>query len=349
MGDSPIWVTGCAGFIGSALALDLLKTGHRVVGIDSMSPYYDVTLKRARLERLRAAGLEQFFEFDLSDATRLRELARSHRPGRIVHLAAQAGVRYSVEHPESYIQSNLVGFANVLEVARHAQVSHLLYASTSSVYGSNTTSPFSPEHGVDHPISLYAATKRANELMAHSYSSMFGLPTTGVRFFTVYGPWGRPDMALFKFTRAILRGEPIEVFNGGKHRRDFTYIDDVVAGLRAVLHAAPPTAGGSNALPNSSSAPYRLYNLGGTRPVELEHFIATLERALGKRAERTLLPMQLGDVEATSAEMAHFERDFGFKPSISVEQGIPRFVDWYRSYYPTDAVSAGAPPQGASS
>lgn len=331
-----VLVTGSAGFIGSALALRLLERGDRVIGIDNLNNYYDVGLKEARLARLTGHPAYTDLRVDIEHGVPLREVFDNTRPERVVNLAAQAGVRYSIENPLAYIGTNLVGFANVLECCRHTGVTHLVYASSSSVYGANTTMPFSVHHNVDHPVSLYAASKKANELMAHTYSHLYGLPTTGLRFFTVYGPWGRPDMALFKFTRAIIAGEPIEVFNYGRHRRDFTYIDDIVEGVIRVLDR--PAAGNpdwSGAAPDAatSQAPYRLYNIGNNDPVELMEYIAVLERSLGLKAQLKLLPLQPGDVPDTYADVSELVRDTGYRPSTSVTDGVGRFVAWYRDFY----------------
>ncbi|MGD2081602.1 MAG: NAD-dependent epimerase [Chromatiales bacterium] len=331
-----VLVTGSAGFIGSALALRLLGRGDEVVGIDNLNPYYDVALKKARLARTLDHDAYTDARLDLEDRRGVAEAFERHGPDRVVNLAAQAGVRYSIENPLAYVDTNLVGFANILEACRHNGVEHLVYASSSSVYGANTNMPFSVHHNVDHPLSLYAATKKANELMAHTYSHLYGLPTTGLRFFTVYGPWGRPDMALFKFTRSILAGEPIDVFNHGRHRRDFTYIDDIVEGVIRVLdRVAAPNPDWSGDAPDSasSSAPYRLYNIGNQRPVELMHYIEVLEHCLGRKAEKNLLPLQPGDVPATYADVADLTNDTGYRPATTVEQGVASFVEWYRGYY----------------
>lgn len=331
-----VLVTGSAGFIGSALALRLLERGDEVIGIDNLTPYYDVRLKEARLERTRAFPGFTDLRLDIEDGEALAAAFAEHRPERVVNLAAQAGVRYSLDNPLAYVHTNLVGFAHILEACRHQGVEHLVYASSSSVYGANTTMPFSVHHNVDHPLSLYAASKKANELMAHTYSHLYGLPTTGLRFFTVYGPWGRPDMALFKFTRAILAGEPIEVFNHGRHRRDFTYIDDIVEGVIRVLDQAPegnPQWSSDQPDPANSRAPYRLYNIGNQQPVELMDYIRELERALGRRAEMRLLPLQPGDVPDTFADVSDLARDTGYRPATPVSEGVGRFVDWYREFY----------------
>jgi UDP-glucuronate 4-epimerase len=330
-----ILVTGCAGFIGYHLGEKLLAEGREVVGLDNLNDYYDPALKQARLERLRRHAGFSFQRLDLADQPAMAELFASHAFTTVIHLAAQAGVRYSLTHPHVYAQSNLVGFLNVLEGCRQRQVGHLVYASTSSVYGLNRTLPFSERQGVDHPMTLYAATKRANELMAHSYSHLFGLPTTGLRFFTVYGPWGRPDMALFKFTKAILAGEPIEVFNHGKMARDFTYVGDIVEGLARVaqLPPRPNEAWTEDADPSSSSAPFRVLNLGNSQPVELMAYIRAAEQALGRSATIDLKPMQPGDVPASHADCTAFERLTGFRPATPIATGVARFVAWYRDYY----------------
>ena len=331
-----VLVTGAAGFIGSHVAQHLLGRGDEVIGLDNVNDYYSVQLKRDRLARLQPLAGFEFVEQDLADRSAMSDLfARGEFDG-VVHLAAQAGVRYSLTNPHAYIDANLVGFMNVLEGCRHSQTGHLVYASSSSVYGANTTMPFSIHHNVDHPVSLYAATKKANELMAHSYSHLYGLPTTGLRFFTVYGPWGRPDMALFLFTQAILAGRPIDVFNQGQMRRDFTYIDDIVQGVVGTLDrpAAPnPDWTGAAPDPGTSSAPYRLYNIGNNQPVELLRLIEVLENCLGRKAEKNLLPMQPGDVPATYADVDDLAHDIGFEPGTPIEEGVRRFVDWYREYY----------------
>jgi UDP-glucuronate 4-epimerase len=331
-----VLVTGAAGFIGSALSLRLLERGDEVIGIDNLNDYYDIELKKARLARtLDHAGYTDE-RVDLEDRDGIAALFRKHRPHRVVNLAAQAGVRYSIENPLAYVDTNLLGFANILEGCRHNGVEHLVYASSSSVYGSNTNMPFSVHDNVDHPVSLYAASKKANELMAHTYSHLYRLPTTGLRFFTVYGPWGRPDMALFRFTHNILAGKPIDVFNYGNHRRDFTYIDDIVEGVVRVLDRIPePDPEWSGDAPDSatSTAPYRLYNIGNNQPVELMRYIEVLEECLGKRAEKNMLPLQAGDVPATYADVSDLVHDVDYKPDMSIEQGIANFVDWYRGYY----------------
>ena len=331
-----VLVTGSAGFIGSGVTQALLRRGDQVVGIDNLNDYYDVGLKRARLARLVALNGFEDIRVDITDAAGLRAVVQNTRPDRVVHLAAQAGVRYSLTHPEAYVQANLVGFANILEVCRHAGVAHLVYASTSSVYGGNTHMPFAETDRADHPLTLYAATKKANELMAHSYSHLFALPTTGLRFFTVYGPWGRPDMALFLFTRKILAGEPIDVFNYGHHTRDFTYVDDIVAGVIRVLDrpATPdPDFSAHAPTPASSNAPYRIYNIGSNNPVQLSRYIELLEANLGRKAVQNLLPLQAGDVPDTYADVTALQRDHDYRPATPVATGIERFVSWYRDYY----------------
>jgi len=331
-----ILVTGSAGFIGATLALRLLERGDEVVGLDNLNDYYDVHLKQARLARLQAYPGFTEVRASLEDRAALARTFAQHPPQRVVNLAAQAGVRYSIQNPYAYVDSNLVGFLNVLEACRHHQVEHLVYASTSSVYGANTRMPFSVHDNVDHPLSLYAATKKANELMAHTYSHLYGLPTTGLRFFTVYGPWGRPDMALFLFTRAILAGEPIDVFNHGHHRRDFTYVDDIVEGvIRTLDRVATPNPAWSSDAPDpaTSRAPYRLYNIGSHRPVELLRYIEVLEDCLGRKAVKNLLPLQPGDVPDTYADVEALVADVGYQPSTPIEEGVARFVAWYREYY----------------
>ena len=331
-----ILVTGTAGFIGFHVAKRLLEEGHEVFGVDNLNNYYDPSLKRARLSQLLAKTRFEFLKLELADRTCVANLFSQERPQRVVHLAAQAGVRYSLTHPHAYIDSNLVAFTNILEGCRHNGVEHLTYASSSSVYGGNTRMPFSVHDNVDHPLSLYAATKKANELMAHTYSHLYGLPTTGLRFFSVYGPWGRPDMAMFIFARAILAGEPIQVFNEGRMRRDFTYIDDIVEGVvRVCSRVAEPDRkwNGDKPDPGTSQAPYRLYNIGNNNAVELLYLIEVLENCLGRKAEKTFLPMQPGDVPATFADVSDLTRDVGFKPSTSIEEGVRRFTDWYMDYY----------------
>jgi UDP-glucuronate 4-epimerase len=331
-----VLVTGAAGFIGSHTAERLLARGDFVVGLDNLNNYYDVTLKLARLERLTASSRFRFAKLDLADRSAMPELFAREKFDRVVHLGAQAGVRYSLENPLAYVDSNVVGTANVLEGCRHNGVQHLVYASTSSVYGANTAMPFSVHQNVDHPLSFYAATKKANELMAHTYSSLYGLPTTGLRFFTVYGPWGRPDMALFLFTKNILAGKPIDVFNHGHHKRDFTYVDDIVSGIVGALDriAQPdPQWNGNHPDPATSRAPYRLYNIGNNRPVELMQYIEIIEHCLGRKAAKNLLPLQVGDVPETWADIGDLTRDVGYVPTTPVEVGIERFVHWYVGYY----------------
>ena len=337
-----VLVTGAAGFIGSHVALRLLARGDEVVGLDNLNDYYDVSLKQARLARVEAAarqasaGAFSFIRLDIADRTGIERLFAGRKFDRVVHLAAQAGVRYSIENPHAYIDSNIVGFTNILEGCRHNRVEHLVYASSSSVYGANESLPFSVHDNVDHPLSLYAASKKANELMAHTYSHLYDLATTGLRFFTVYGPWGRPDMALFLFTRAILAGEPIKVFNHGKHRRDFTYIDDIVEGIVLALDKtaqANPEWDGRRPDPGTSAAPWRIYNIGNQNPVELVDYIAAIEEALGRTAEKQLLPLQPGDVPDTYADVEALVADVGYRPGTPVKEGIARFVAWYRDYY----------------
>lgn len=331
-----VLVTGAAGFIGFHLSQRLLAEGHTVVGLDNLNDYYSVQLKRDRLALLEDHRDFTFAHLDMADAEDMDQLFEREGFTHVVNLAAQAGVRYSIKNPRSYVQSNLVGFGNILEGCRHNHVKHLVYASSSSVYGLNTTMPFSVHDNVDHPISLYAASKKANELMAHTYSHLYRLPTTGLRFFTVYGPWGRPDMALFLFTKAILEGRPIDVFNHGQMRRDFTYIDDIVEGVYRVMQRTPapnPAWSGEAPDPSSSTAPYRIYNIGNNNTVELGRFIEVLEEALGKKAVKNLLPMQPGDVAATYANVDDLIADTGFQPATSVEQGVAAFVRWYREYY----------------
>ena len=331
-----ILVTGAAGFIGFHLAKRLQEQGAEVVGLDNLNAYYDVGLKQARLRLLEECPGFRFVKMELSDQEGVAGLFREERFDAVVNLAAQAGVRYSLVNPHAYTESNISGFLNVLEGCRHNKVGHLVYASSSSVYGANTAMPFSVHHNVDHPVSLYAATKKANELMAHTYASLYGIPTTGLRFFTVYGPWGRPDMALFLFTRAILAGSPIDVFNFGKMQRDFTFVDDIVEGVCRVIDRVPsgnPAWSGASPDPGTSYAPYRLYNIGNNNPVELLRFIEVLEKALGREARKNLLPLQAGDVPATYADVDDLMLDVGFKPATCIEDGIGRFVAWYRAYY----------------
>jgi UDP-glucuronate 4-epimerase len=331
-----ILVTGAAGFIGYHLAKSLLARGEQVVGIDNLNDYYSVQLKRDRLQQLLPNNGFQFVEADLADGTAMKQLFAEHKFERVAHLAAQAGVRYSLTNPDAYIQSNIVGFCNVLEGCRHNGVGHLMYASSSSVYGTNKTQPFSVHHNVDHPVSLYAATKKANELMAHTYSHLYKLPTTGLRFFTVYGPWGRPDMAMYLFTKAISEGRAIDVFNHGKMRRDFTFVDDIVEALVRLVDVMPePNADWNDSQPDpgSGQCPYRVYNIGNNQPVELAHFIEVLEGCLGRIAQKNFLPLQPGDVLETFADVSDLERVIGFRPATSIETGVARFVEWYREYH----------------
>ncbi len=334
-----VLVTGVAGFIGSTLSHRLLARGDEVVGIDNLNDYYDVNLKLARLDRLKSHENFKFIKADIADKAHIESLFANGKFQRVMHLAAQAGVRYSITNPQAYIDANIVGFLNILEGCRHNGVEHLAYASSSSVYGANTNMPFSIHHNVDHPVSLYAASKKANELMAHTYSHLYQLPTTGLRFFTVYGPWGRPDMSLFLFTRSILEGKPIDVFNYGNHRRDFTYVDDIVEGVIRVLDkpALPNKAwSGESPDPGTSKAPYRVYNIGNNNPVHLLTFIETLEKCLGKTAIKNLLPLQLGDVPDTYADVSDLVNDFDYKPSTLLEDGIRNFVEWYKKFYRID-------------
>jgi UDP-glucuronate 4-epimerase len=336
-----ILVTGVAGFIGYHVARKLLERGDTVIGLDSVNDYYDVALKEGRLAELEAAARRtnagyRFIRGDLASAETVEGCFAEHGPERVIHLAAQPGVRFSLENPRAYVESNIVGFTNMLEACRHHAVEHLTYASTSSVYGANTKMPFSEHHGADHPLQFYAATKRANELMAHSYSHLFGLPTTGLRFFTVYGPWGRPDMAPFKFTRAILAGETLQLYNHGRHSRDFTYVDDIAEGvIRASDKIAGPDPEWSSDDPDpaTSNAPYRLYNIGNSSPVVLADFIAAIEKATGKKAKTELLPLQPGDVPDTFADVSELEKAVGYRPATSVEAGVAAFVEWYLDYY----------------
>lgn len=329
-------VTGAAGFIGARLSQKLLDRGDEVIGIDNLNDYYDPTLKDARLAQLTPREKFSFQKVALEDREEINRLFSDEKPEVVVNLAAQAGVRYSLKNPHAYVDSNLVGFVNILEACRHNETKHLVYASSSSVYGANKTMPFSIHHSVDHPVSLYAASKKANELMAHTYSHLYDLPTTGLRFFTVYGPWGRPDMALFLFTKAILEGRPIDVFNFGKMKRDFTYIDDIVEGVIRVSDKVPQRNDkwiAEDADPGSSSAPYKLYNIGNNNPVELMYMIETLEKCLGKTAEKNMMPIQPGDVPATYADVDDLIRDVGFRPDTPIETGINNFVEWYREFY----------------
>jgi UDP-glucuronate 4-epimerase len=334
-----ILTTGAAGFIGAHTARQLLDQNIQVIGIDNINDYYDTSLKHARInwinEHENAANFT-FIKMDIADRAAMEALFAKHKFDRVIHLAAQAGVRYSIENPHAYIDANILGFMNILEGCRHHKVEHLVYASSSSVYGANEAMPFSVDDNVDHPVSLYAASKKANELMAHTYSHLYGLPTTGLRFFTVYGPWGRPDMAPFKFTKAISEGKAIDVYNYGNHRRDFTYIDDIVQGVIAsTMHIAQPNADwdGKTPSPSSSKAPWRVYNIGAQTPVHLLTFIETIEKALGKTAEKNMLPMQPGDVEATFADVEALVNDVGYRPSVSLDEGIAAFVDWYQDFY----------------
>lgn len=335
--SEPIFVTGCAGFIGFHLSRRLLSEGYKVVGLDNLNNYYEVTLKQDRLSLLHNEPNFHLIQASLEDKEAIEHIFTTHRMNIVVNLAAQVGVRYSLQNPQAYVDSNMAGFMNILEGCRHHQVQHLIYASSSSVYGANKQMPFSTKHHVDHPISLYAATKKANELMAHTYSHLFQLPTTGLRFFTVYGPWGRPDMALFSFTRAMLAGEPIRVFNEGMMRRDFTYIDDIVEGMVRLIERGPaepdPSWSAENPNPESSYAPYKIYNIGNNESVNLLDFIHTLEKHLGIKAHKELLPMQAGDVPETYADVEELMRDVGFKPSTSIDEGIGKFVKWYNNYY----------------
>ena len=337
-----VLVTGAAGFIGSSTAHHLLDRGDQVIGVDNLNDYYDVTLKQSRLERLQVREGFAFHQLDIGQAEALSGVFKSTRPDRIIHLAAQAGVRYSLENPQAYIDANVTGFLNILECARHIGTDHLVYASTSSVYGANTKMPFSVHDGVDHPVSLYAATKKSNELMAHTYAHLFNVPCTGLRFFTVYGPWGRPDMALFLFTRKILAGEPIDVFNHGNHTRDFTYIDDIVEGIvRTCDKIAEPDANWSsdNPDPASSAAPYRLFNIGSNNPVNLSRYIEVLEETLGIEAKRNYLPLQPGDVADTYANVDALIDHVNYSPQTPIEHGIAEFVRWYKRYYNVDDVA----------
>jgi len=331
-----VLVTGVAGFIGHHLALRLLARGDSIVGIDNLNDYYDVTLKENRLKRFPTDAKFSFRKLDITNRADIQSLFEKEKFDAVVNLAAQAGVRYSITHPHAYIEANIVGFINLIEGARHTKVKHFVFASSSSVYGANTRMPLSESDNVDHPLSLYAATKKANELMAHSYANLFQLPCTGLRFFTVYGPWGRPDMALFKFTKAILADEPIQVFNYGNMIRDFTYIDDIVEGVMRVVDAtakADPTWSGDKPDPASSYAPYRIFNIGNNNPIQLMHYINALEDCLGKKAKMDMLPMQPGDVPATAADVSCLQAAVDFHPKTEVETGIAKFVDWYRSYY----------------
>lgn len=332
-----ILVTGAAGFIGFHLCQRLLHRGDKVIGLDNLNDYYDVLLKQDRLAQLQNLPNFSFHKLELANREEIAQLFDGHNFDTVVHLAAQVGVRYSVKNPPAYVDSNLVGFANILEGCRHAKIKHLVFASSSSVYGANTKIPFSVEDNVDHPLSLYAASKKANELMAHTYSHLYNLPTTGIRFFTVYGPWGRPDMALFMFTKAILAGQPINVFNHGKMQRDFTYVDDIVEGVIRILERIPEPHSYPNSEieldPSISNAPYKLYNLGNNKPIELGYFIEVLEATLGIKAKKNMLPMQPGDVPITYADINSLFKDTGFQPNTPIEVGIKQFVDWYKNYY----------------
>ena len=331
-----VLVTGAAGFIGFHLSKRMLDEGYEVVGLDNLNDYYEVSLKESRLKLLKKHERFSFIKVSMEKREAVERLFCKHSFSRVIHLAAQAGVRYSIENPHAYINSNVVGFINVLEACRHHEVEHLIFASSSSVYGANKSMPFSVQHNVDHPVSLYAATKKANELMAHTYSSLYGLPVTGLRFFTVYGPWGRPDMAYYSFTRAILAGKPIKVFNYGKMKRDFTYIDDLVEGMMRLINRLPqsdPEWDGERPDPGRSYAPYRLYNIGNNKPVELLYFVEVIEKALGKQTKKELLPIQPGDVVETYADIDDLVGDVGFRPGTSIEEGIGKFVQWYRDYY----------------
>jgi len=331
-----ILVTGAAGFIGAFTAKQLIAMGHEIVGIDNLNDYYDVALKHGRLAWLDKLDGFTFVEMDVADTTAMNALFKQHKFDRVIHLAAQAGVRYSLQNPQAYIQSNLVGFGNVLECCRHNQVEHLVYASSSSVYGMNSKMPYATSDRVDHPVSLYAASKKSNELMAHSYSHLYDLPTTGLRFFTVYGPWGRPDMAYFSFTQKITRGETIDIYNHGKMRRDFTYVDDIVSGVVKVMDCIPQRNANWNTIdgnPSQSSAPYKIYNIGNHDPVELGEFVSTLEEVIGIEASKNYMEMQPGDVLATFADVEDLARDVGFAPSTSLKTGLSRFYEWYKDFY----------------
>jgi UDP-glucuronate 4-epimerase len=335
-----VLVTGAAGFIGNAVSRRLLGRGDTVVGLDNLNDYYDVSLKEGRLDLIRDNPEFSFVRMDLENDAGIMALFAEHGFDRVVHLAAQAGVRYSIENPRAYIDSNIVGTLNILEGCRHHPVEHLVYASSSSVYGANTRMPFSVHDNVDHPLSLYAGTKKANELMAHTYSNLYQIPTTGLRFFTVYGPYGRPDMALFYFTKSILAGEPIDVFNYGNHRRDFTYIDDIVEGIiRTLDHTAQPNAEWDSDQPDpgTSRAPYRIYNIGNSKPVELNHYIEVIEQCLGMKAEKNLLPLQPGDVPDTYADVEALTLDTGYQPDTPIEVGVARFIEWYLDFYKIDS------------
>lgn len=328
-----ILVTGAAGFIGFHLSKRLLAENFHVIGVDNLNDYYDVCLKNERLKQLEDYGMFSFYKVDLADSEGLNEIFESHSIPIVINLAAQAGVRYSLTHPQSYVHSNLVGFVNILEACRHYQVEHLLYASSSSVYGANSKTPFSTQDTVDHPVSIYAATKKANELMAHTYSHLFNIPTTGLRFFTVYGPWGRPDMAYYSFTKDIIEGNPIKVYNNGDMRRDFTYIDDIVEGIVKLLDHPPKPDPNRDLDPSTSHAPYKIYNIGNNSPVRLMDFIQTLENLIGKKAKIEFLPMQPGDVKETYADITDLQKAAGFSPATPLEIGLGQFVDWYKKYH----------------
>ncbi|WP_313489592.1 NAD-dependent epimerase [Exiguobacterium sp.] len=336
MNQSTILITGAAGFIGMHLTNRLTSLGHTVLGLDNLNDYYELQLKKDRLQQLERLDNFTFIECDLIDKNKLDEIFKQYHPQYVINLAAQAGVRYSIENPYAYLDSNLTGFLNILEACRHYPVQHLLYASSSSVYGGNKVAPFSTNHNVDHPVSLYAATKKSNELMAHTYSHLYGIPTTGLRFFTVYGPWGRPDMAYFSFTKDIIEGKSIKVFNHGKMERDFTYIDDIVEGITKLIPQAPepnPEWDESTDELGASFAPYRVYNIGNNQPVQLMKFINVLEEKIGKEANKQYMEMQPGDVLRTYADVSELERDIEFKPSTSIEDGLGKFVEWYKLYY----------------
>jgi UDP-glucuronate 4-epimerase len=342
-----VLVTGTAGFIGSHVAQRLLDRGDEVIGFDNLNDYYDVSLKRARLARLAGRPGYTHVQADLADRAAVEACFATHAPQRVVHLAAQAGVRYAAQNPHVYVSSNVTGFLHILEGCRHHGVGHLVFASTSSVYGANTAMPFSEHASTEHPLTLYAASKKANEMMAHSYAHLYGFPCTGLRFFTVYGPWGRPDMALFLFTRAILAGEPIKVFNHGRHKRSFTYVDDIVEGVIRTLDrpaAANPAWNGAAPDPATSNAPYRIYNIGNEQPVELLRYIEVLEQCLGRKARMEMLPLQAGDVPDTEADVSELIAAVDYRPRVSVEEGVARFVDWYLAYHQADAATASRPP-----
>ncbi len=329
-----VLVTGAAGFIGFHVSQKLLHQGNTILGIDNLNSYYDVSLKKARLQQIETHEKFRFYQLDIADRKSIAELFTQHNFDYVIHLAAQAGVRYSLENPYAYVDSNLVGFVNILEGCRHQNIKHLVYASSSSVYGKNKKIPFSTDDNVDHPVSLYAATKKANELMAHTYSHLYGIPTTGLRFFTVYGPWGRPDMAYFLFTKAILEEKPIKVFNYGKMKRDFTYVDDIVEGIARVIDNIPQSQTLNDTIENNKgSVPYKIYNIGNNQPVELSHFIEVLEDCIGKKAIKEFLPMQPGDVPMTYADVDELIKDVGFQPNTSLKTGLEKFVNWYRDYY----------------